>query len=531
MRLIGIGLLAFVLAAAAITLSYLDVWQRGTRAVSELALGPQLVFESQAAQMKPTAEFDYAISRASPRKAMILSGVPSYQSAVFPIPVDVDVVSGFLRIDATMQVLNGVEGALRVSIDNSKRGEILLRPGEIQRSLKIPLLPEELLAGQVPVSFSLQGRGSAAQCVRDDGIGAVVEIEQTSAAHIQTNEELKTIKDLVASWGDVVRIGWPDWLDSAERPRRIALGAALMEQGYHVVFHNGPESEALTTTQLRSILDGQADIQSALPLDHPSWPLAIAASGQNAGARWFDHQTTWRSQYDLQQFDGAEMASALQLELALGFLPPEATWTISATLNGHLIHSQAVPGDAREYVSTIALPAELQNRINTLEVQASSSHSLEGVCNREPDNIAEMKPQTMILGGGPSAPDNLVSFLSEIEQTNEMRIGLADTLSAAQATHATEILARIGQLSSVDFASGQSNANASTNVQIVSGSQLATMTPDSGIRRWAVWTDKSGRTIEASTLNGLEDRQQLSDVALAVVIEVDDQSSGSDSSS
>ena len=126
--MIGIGLMGFLLAGVALLLSTMNLWERAQWAVQTKINGPQLVFETPAAT--PVSDQDTAVvSRSNPDLSVILSGLPAYQSVTFDLPLNARPTSGYLQIDATLQVLAGVEGVLRVSIDNVRRGEMLLHPG------------------------------------------------------------------------------------------------------------------------------------------------------------------------------------------------------------------------------------------------------------------------------------------------------------------------------------------------------------------------------------------------------------------
>ena len=154
--MIGIGLMGFLLAGVALLLSTMNLWERAQWAVQTKINGTQLVFETPA--VLPVSDQDTAvISRSSPDLSVILSGLPAYQSVAFNLPLNARPTSGYLQIDATLQVLAGVEGVLRVSIDNVRRGEMLLHSGEVSRSLQVPLSPTDLAREQLVVSFSLQG--------------------------------------------------------------------------------------------------------------------------------------------------------------------------------------------------------------------------------------------------------------------------------------------------------------------------------------------------------------------------------------
>jgi len=189
MRMIGIGLMGFLLAGVALLLSTMNILEKGQRYVSELTDGPQLIFEDRKAVQR-TDEHKAVVFRSGPNHPIILSGLPAYQGVAFALPVDARPTSGYLQIDVTSQVLEGVEGVLRISIDNARRGEMLLRPGEVGRSLQIPLSPTDFAGDQLVVSFSLQGTSARSYCSSDDGFEAIVEIETTSAVYLTLNRPL-----------------------------------------------------------------------------------------------------------------------------------------------------------------------------------------------------------------------------------------------------------------------------------------------------------------------------------------------------
>ena len=228
MRMIGIGLMGFLLAGVALLLSTMNFWDKAQWALQTKINGPQLVFEIPSA-LPASNENIAVIARSNPHHAVILSGLPAYQGITFNLPLNARPTSGYLQIDATLQVLSGVEGVLRVSIDNVRRGEMLLHPGEAGRSLQVPLSPTELAREQLVVSFSLQGDGPSAQCPTDTGYAAIVEIETTSAVHLTLDRPIASVTDRVNAWGGVVRVGWPKWLNPAEQARRLVLATQFKQ--------------------------------------------------------------------------------------------------------------------------------------------------------------------------------------------------------------------------------------------------------------------------------------------------------------
>ena len=87
MRMIGIGLMGFLLAGIALLLSTMNILEQGKRYLHEVTSGPQLVFEHRT-PAKAQDLYEAVILRADPDHPVILSGFPSYQSVAFMMPVD-----------------------------------------------------------------------------------------------------------------------------------------------------------------------------------------------------------------------------------------------------------------------------------------------------------------------------------------------------------------------------------------------------------------------------------------------------------
>ncbi len=331
MRMIGIGLLGFLLAGIALLLSTMNILEKGQRYVREITLGPQLVFEHHTPAVAADSH-KAKLARTNSDHPVLLSGFPAYQSVAFTMPVDARPTSGYLQIDATSQVLDGVEGVLRISIQNTRQGEMLLRPGEAGRSLQIPLSPTDLAGPKLVVSFSLQGTGPQRQCGPDDGFAAVVEIETTSAVYLTLNTPLQTVRDRVRAWGDMLRIAWPSWLKEEEQLRRLVLATQLKRRGLVSVFQANAPDLALNTTNLREVL--QTVATQSQPAD--SFGL-LAQSGANAGVKRFHHKAVWRERYDLRGAVAQPLPKQLALNMRLGHLMRANHWSLSVTLNGRLV--------------------------------------------------------------------------------------------------------------------------------------------------------------------------------------------------
>ncbi len=438
--MIGIGLLGFLLAGVALLLSTMDILEKGQRYVSEMTQGPQLVFEERTA-VSASGAYQAVVHRANPNNPVILSGLPAYQSVAYKIPLDARPTSGYLQIDATFQVLDGVEGVLRISIDNIRRGEILLRPGEVGRSLQIPLSPTDFARDQLVVSFSLQGEGSHSQCSSDEGVKAVVEIETTSAIFLTLDLPLQSAADRIHAWGDMVRVAWPAWVKPQEQLRRLALATQFAQRGIQPVFVGGQAVDALSTDQMREGIGffpapteatGGADLTDAL-----------AVNGANGGVRRFHHKTIWRSRFDLRGADSMPIAEAAYIDLQLGRLRASQHWSLIVTLNNRLIHQDMISGSDNAYLTKIALPAEMQSAKNLLEIALSAPHERDGPCDRGPERVAELSPGSRLIAGEATYGDSLTKLRAALSDLGSLHLGATSALTAAEAQMAAALLSQI----------------------------------------------------------------------------------------
>ncbi len=440
MRMIGIGLMGFLLAGVALLLSTMSFWEKAQWAYQSKINRPQLVFEVPAA-LPATDEHTAMIVRSNPGQAVILSGLPAYQGVTFDLPQNARPTSGHLQIDATLQVLAGVEGVLRISIDNVRRGEMLLRPGQAGRSLQVLLSPTELAREQLVVSFSLQGDGPSPQCPTNSGYPAIVEIETTSAIYLTLDRPLSSTTDRVNAWGGVVRVGWPNWLQPSEKIRRLALATQFKQHQIPTIFLDGHSDDAFSTVELREtwpILAPAAAAKSAQTSLHH-----VAQKGANAGLRRFHHATRWRINIDLRKSRNSRIPVELDLHLALGLQDLKDRWSVTVTLNERLLHQDLLEQGATRLGTRVSLPVELMQATNVIEVTLASTRTGHSFCDRPIELIAEMLPETMLLEGDAIFSDALSELKSQLSKVGALRIAAFSNLTASDAHVASDLLAQI----------------------------------------------------------------------------------------
>ncbi len=433
--MIGIGLMGFLLAGIALLLSTMNVLENGQRYVREITMGPQLVFE-QRNDAKAKDTHRAAFARATPNHPVLLSGLPAYQSVAFSLPLDARPTSGYLQIDATSQILNGVEGVLRISIRNTRRGEMLLRPGEAERSLQLPLSPMDFARHQLVVSFSLQGTSPSVPCGPDDGIAAIVEIETTSALFLTLDQPLQTPRDRISSWGQTARIAWSDSASGTDQARLLGQAVAFQRRGIAPVFVPGGGSDTLATDAVDATLASLAPTA----IEPTLWPRPLAGTRATGGTRRFHKQTVWRETFELSAAQGDAYARALDLNLTLGVLMAPSMWTVSVTLNDRLVHQAHVAAGDTQLSTQIELPRDVQERSNEIEVTLSTTDHFDGTCNEGPERIAELLPSTVLLASDTAFADDSTDMRAALAALDVTQIAVAGALTAPDATLAVQLL-------------------------------------------------------------------------------------------
>lgn len=430
MRLIGIGLLAFLLAGLALLLARSEMVSHTMRAIATLTDGPQLRFETPIAAQAPSGAEQAIITRAGPAAPLILSGLPAYQGAVFHMPIDARPTSGYLQIDATSQVLDGVEGVLRISIDNTRRAEVLLHPGEAVRSVRIELTSADIARAQLVVSFSLQGTVANPVCTSDHAVEAVVEIETTSALFVALDGPLASPRDRIAAWGDQLRIEW----DGQARSLWRAVEARRAEASALFVPMDGLSGE-----DADHALADLAAHRPAAPQLGFAWSHAMDPDGNLYGLRRFQRSQIWRLPYDARHARSALMPEALELALFLAPHPMGAEWQVSVTLDGRHLAHYVLAATTSTLRDRIAIPAQ-SGAAHTIEITVTSNFLPEGLCNDGPELLAEILPETRMVASTQMTDDPLTSLIAAMAARPQASLTPAPGLNAAEASVAADLL-------------------------------------------------------------------------------------------
>ncbi|WP_123906220.1 hypothetical protein [Sphingorhabdus sp. YGSMI21] len=486
MRLIGVGLLAFVLAGVLVLLGQGGAFKSGW---TKLSGGEQQQFSDYegaaglGSDISGTSVFTTGQDSDTP---LILSGLPSYTGLVFHLPNDARPVSGRYELVYSSRVTEGVEGVLRVSINGVKRADILLNQSKGQQKAEIELTASELSSGTLDVGLSLQGRGEIAQCSPNDSIAAVVEIKPQSGLRLELAKPVETTSDRLALWGGRVPVSWNARNSNEEALISLVHGARLVQKGYLLHFGpNGLDSVALTK------LSGEAKPYSDVFIQ-PAYPIPFTGKNINRGMRKFDRQTSWRYHYSVTDLPNQILPSALDMRLVVGPTGNDTSYDLTVALNDHLLFSRRLSSQTERVSQSIPLPAGLHQADNKVEILLASGDSNLNRCGTDTQSIAELLPDTVLKGGGQRASDSLSLLRAKLSAVDTVALlGKIETAVDAQA--AAQLL---GQLDprGLSFVTGSTAAK----IRVVSGDIVAAIAKE-GVQPsdWIVYKspDRNGGVV------------------------------------
>ncbi len=372
------------------------------------------------------------VAQIDPRSPLILSGFPSYANTKFRLPIDSRATGGSYDITFAGDAAVGAEGALRITINGIKRADTVLLPGMFRRRVRVELTPTEIAAGELDVRIALIGRGPMAECTPNEGIAAVVTVLPDTGLHLHLDKAPSSVRDRLALWGDLIPVKW----DSRKTPPDAATllnAARLAERGYGLYFGNG----GFTGGGLADITKGAPARSNVLP--NLAYPVPLLSQTENAGARRFDRETTWRFRYDVSQLPDGELPSALDLRMILGPLGGTRS-SLFVTLNDHLLLTRLLADTDQRFANSVALPAADHLDRNELAITLTSRVEDEMRCGAMRLIAAEMLPDTVLRGGG----ERVVTEVARLRAALGPKVTAAfksESLSAAQAHSVALMLA------------------------------------------------------------------------------------------
>ena len=512
MRTIALALLAFLLAGVAIAVSRFEL----STAVSDgLGLNTvQLVFEPEL----ETVEQDLAvtISRARPDGVLLLGRSSSTQTAHFPMLRDATVTSGVLHLQATSQIGPDETSVLRIFVGNEIRGEVLLAAGQRRIDTEIGLTSKDLASEELAIRYVMTRPQNDGSCTQNGEWSNIIEIEQDSNIVLEVEDAKLTPRDRVAAWGEEVLVGWPQWLTDEQRHIRSSLAMELAALGYAVRYVDAPNTQTMSVAEMRGLIAG-GRAESRRLIAEPEWPQAIAQTGSNSGARWFQGSTQWRHWYRIGPDHFGSAPTAFDYELLLGSLPGEAHWTVSVTHNGSIIDVREVPGTSTTLTGNISLENLSFEPSNVIEVSAVSSYETTGLCNNGPDLLAELRSGTQLLGGGEDISGALEDLKVLLGARQPITIDLDPDLSLVEMQRMQDLVEHL-----VSDQHKLAFEDQTPTIKAVRRSDFATILPDLPAQNYVVWIDDTDHPTAVQARSLRQDGAQGPVGALALIVSLGD---------
>ncbi len=507
MRLLGIGVLALLLVGALIVLGQTGAFDT---ALNKMSGGDRQRVNDY--QLAATRSFDASgsdvfVTQVDTDAPLILSGLPSYANASYLMPADARPVSGIYRLNFSSSVAEGVEGALRVSINGVRRADLLLTEGIRREGVDIELTPADLSASELDIVLSLQGRGEIAECKLDDTIAAVVEVAPTSGVRLSLNGPIETSRDKLALWGNRVPVAWSNSAEPAAGLRSIINASRLSAKGYSPRFvPNG-----ITGDELGALTKEAAPRRASFVPD--AYPVPLVSEPSNRGTRTFGRRVSWRYRFAERDMPGEVLPAALDLRMLIGPQASDLRRDLTVTINDRLLFSRRISNDTERLNQSIIIPASAQRGDNTLEITLSATDGSSVRCGDIEQSVAELLPETVLRGGSEKAADALSTLRASLRTGSTVTL-TGGKLTSSDAAAASQLLASLNP-GALEFAS----SGARSNIRIAAGdvaSAGAGAAPAGEV--WVVYSSaQEGREIIARPLSELG-ASEVPAVALFVTV-------------
>jgi len=110
---------------------------------------------------------------------------------------------------------------------------------------------------------------------------------------------------------------------------------------------------------LREVIPNLTNLKPAYAV----WPRQFAKEGPNAGLRYFQTATRWRSNFNLHNSPELRVPTELDIHLALGNQSLDDWWNVTVTLNGRLLKHVILSQAATHFDALIKLSPEMMQKM------------------------------------------------------------------------------------------------------------------------------------------------------------------------
>lgn len=433
MRTLLLGLVFFLLAGFTLVLSKFGVPDDVRSALSNPT--QTLVFETI-----PDSANDglgVAAYRSKPEGVLILDANTPSQTAEFLLPTDALALGGSLNLSFSSQTREADASKLLIMVNNQMRGEILLRPGHDERTVKIDLTDQDLGHESLKARLSIVATDASNMCNPRSDFVSIVEIEADSHLDLEVNDPNLTARDQIALQGNTANVRWASGFSMNEQTDIWLKSLELARRGTKVHFVRSGTDKSLTKDQISFVLQ-QPFASQALKEELQSWPESLARFG-NSGERRFHNGTAWRHWFHIGHDAHGSAPTALDYDLLLAPLPKDAQWHVTFALNNSFVGTRIEAGNVGSIEGNLPLPIDLMTESNQIEIVATSTYETEGLCNDGPELFAELRPSTVLIGDNHAVETPLNMLTAHLESNLSASVTLPEGASAIEARRALDI--------------------------------------------------------------------------------------------
>lgn len=459
-RLLAVGLMSFAIVGLAmvysrggdVTTMFRTVSENVTGAVD--GIGAAITGTDGAGTPAPAA---HTLTVARPKAAawVGLAGFPDQSEIVFPLPREASYLSGALDLVFDTQLSQHGDGLMTLYVNGTPRGQLVLESGRHTHKARIELTAADLSGDRVALQMAGRGTTTSGQICPTDAAnsGSAVTLSAESRLElVSASAPADTIGMLLAAPGALALQPGSNRGDNA-----LAIWAAqqLARGGIDArVSEGGPGETAVTITRHAVTMTGaipanmlvgeeavRATIAATGTLLPVTGPVSVADLGAETIVKSFRGSRRWTIPFAAADLPGARLPESFNVQLKATPLASGNDWVVRFTLNGNLIETHRVAGNADTLSFTVDLPEERMQPANLLQVELVDTTPNTGICARPPDAQAQMLPESTLFDTAP-ATAGWAALIEKLAASPS--VGLeANALTLTQARNASELLSMI----------------------------------------------------------------------------------------
>ncbi|ARO13864.1 hypothetical protein BVG79_00512 [Ketogulonicigenium robustum] len=341
-----------------------------------------------------------------PEREPVVSGLPGYGRMTYLLPRDTRVSAGDVVLQFASEIPENVNATLRISLNGTRRAEVLLPAGRDTREVRIPLQDQDLALNSTQVTFAITGVSTTGVCSINTG-NALVSLLPGSTVQARSASAPQSAADQYRLAGARAGVRWAGVTGDDSRATTTVLAVSnALRQGLNVsVLGSDAAADPAFITTAQTIAALTETFDAATARTQAKWPLQITDPAAGA-ARSFTGTQSWRYSFSADDLPDRRVPARLDYGLTLGPLGidglaplPQGSdgWMVSVMLNGHLLDSFAAAEGSLRRSATI--PPTLTGAVNQLEVTVGRGFGAEGICNDGPTLVAELASDSVLVPG------------------------------------------------------------------------------------------------------------------------------------